>query len=81
MPTINDWIQNYDVWYQGSTENGSGVFQEEDQKWYGNLVHPELVDVQGFGPCETREEVIQKIIAEYERIEKLNEIVGVEQCV
>ena len=75
MPTINDWIQDHEVWYQGDEQNGSGVFQEPDGKWHGNLVHPDLIDVQGFGPYESREDCINAIIEEFERIEKLNEIV------
>ena len=77
IPTINDQI--YDkfakTWFQGTSQNGSGVFQEPDGHWHGNLITPDLIDMQGFGPYDTREECIQAIIQEFERIDTLNEII------
>ena len=72
---VNDWVFDHDTWYQGTPENGSGVFQQSDGKWYGNLVHPDMVNnLLGFGPYETREACIEAIIKEFENIESLRKI-------
>ena len=78
MLTLEDWVFDFnaDTWFQGTAQNGSGVFQQSDTKWYGNLIHPHLIDIQAFGPYETKEDCIQAIIQEFERIEQLNQITG-----
>jgi hypothetical protein len=70
----NNWIFNEksQTWLQGTTNNGSGVFKDEkDDKWYGNLIHPNIHIIQSFGPFENKEDCIQTIIQEFNRIEQV----------
>ena len=67
--TKDDWTfdERTQTWLQGVTYNGSGVYQENN-KWFGNIVHP-LFDIRFFGPFDTKDDCIQVIIQEFDKIQ------------
>ena len=58
-----------DTWVFGFSHHGCGVFLEEDQKWYGNVVHKEYETIFGIGPFDSKEAAMEMALQEFNRLE------------
>ena len=69
MPFVWHFDKRDDVWKYGADQNdGMGVFQEQDEKWYGSVVVPGSIDVLGVGPYDTLIEAMRESEIMYLRL-------------
>ena len=74
MSTIIKWEYSPSLrtWVFGTCKKGGGVLLD-DQKWHGNVVHPNSMDVIGCGPFDFKEEAMEEVEIIFNNLEKSND--------
>ena len=71
MPFVWHRDPRDNTWKYGASEDGLGVFQEPDGKWYGNVIVPQTDIITGVGPYNTVIEAMRECEIMYLRLKAL----------